>query len=83
MVPVKLDFSEPAKSTSCSLLTVTLTGSLRSYDSIVTENMLWDLEEKSLRLWHASTLFRAPYLYRSRTSREFAVSKTYRFSTTN
>lgn len=40
VVPVKLYFSEPAKSTNCNLLTVTFTGSLRSCDSTVIEKIL-------------------------------------------
>ena len=50
VVPVKLYFSEPAKSTSWSFETVTLTGSLKSCDSIVKLKMLCDRELKSLRL---------------------------------
>ena len=68
VVPVRLYFSEPAKSTSWSFDTVTLTGSLKSCDSIVKLKILWDRELKSLRLWLARIRLRAPYLYKSRTS---------------
>lgn len=82
VVPVRPYFSDPAKSTSYSLETVTF-WSLKSCDSIVTVKMECERDEKSLRLCEASTRFRAPYLYKSSTSFAFAVSKTYKFSTTN
>ena len=82
VVPVRPCFSEPAKSTSYNLETVTF-WSLKSWDSMVIVKIECDLEEKSLRLWEARTRFLAPYLYKSRTSFAFEVSKTYRFSTTN
>jgi len=50
VVPVKLYFSEPARSTSYNLLTVTFIGSLISAASIVNEKILWLLLENSLRL---------------------------------
>jgi len=57
VVPVKLYFSEPARSTSYNLLTVTFIGFLISAASIVNEKILWLLLENSLRLCEAKTLF--------------------------
>lgn len=62
VVPVNDCFSLPARSTSYSFETVMLLGSLRSWDSIVNEKMQWLLEETSLRLCEASTLFLEPNL---------------------
>jgi len=62
VVPVKLYFSEPARSTSCKRLTVTLALDLISYASIVKENILWERLENSLRLWEARILFWDPNL---------------------
>lgn len=50
VVPVKLCFSDPAKSTSYSFDTVMLFGSCKSVDSIVRLKMQCDLELTSLRL---------------------------------
>ena len=45
LVPVADIFSEPAKSTSCSLLVTTLSRFEGSTVSIVIERMEWDLDE--------------------------------------
>ncbi len=57
VVPVRLYFSEPAKSTSCSRLTVTFALDLISYASMVKEKILWLLLENSFKLCEANTLF--------------------------
>ena len=83
VVPVKLYFSLPAKSTNCNLETVILFGSFKSVDSKVKLKIQWDLELTSLRLCEASILFRLPNLYKSKTSFAEFASKIYKFSTTN
>ena len=64
VVPVSPYFSEPAKSTSYSLLTVTpespTAASFTSWDSTVRQNIVWDLEDVSFKLWEASILFLEP-----------------------
>jgi hypothetical protein len=83
VVPVKLYFSDPAKSTSYNRLTVTFTWDLISYVSIVSENMLWLLLENSFKLCEAKTLFVDPNLNNFNASSADWHSNTYRFSTTN
>ena len=50
VVPVRLCFSDPAKSTNCSFETVILFGSYKSVDSMVRLKIQCDLELTSLRL---------------------------------
>jgi hypothetical protein len=84
VVPVSPCFSEPARSTSYSLLTVTVSElCFKSCDSTVRQNMVCDLEDKSFKLWDARTLFLEPNLKSSIASSGVAHSNTYRFSTTN
>lgn len=84
VVPVSPCFSEPAKSTSYSLLTVNDSPPcLRSCDSTVIVKIVCDLEDRSFKLWDASILFLLPNLNNSIASSGVWHSKTYRFSTTN
>lgn len=83
VVPVKLCFSEPARSTNYNFETVIRLGSFGSYDSIVKLKIQCDLELTSFKLWDAIALLRMPNLYKSSTSYDELASKMYKFSTTN
>lgn len=83
VVPVKLCFSEPAKSTSYKRLTVTLTCDLISCVSMVREKILWLLLENSFKLCEANILLVDPNLNNFKASSADWHSKTYKFSTTN
>ena len=61
VVPVNPYFSDPAKSTNYNLLTVKDSPAcLSSCYSTVKVKIVWDLEDKSFKLWDASTLFLLP-----------------------
>lgn len=61
VVPVRPCFSLPARSTSCSLLTVIDSPAcLRSYCSTVRVKIVCEREDKSFKLWEARTLFFEP-----------------------
>ena len=76
VVPVRLCFSEPARSTSWSRLTVILACDLTSWASTVNEKMLWLLLENSFRLCDARILFADPNLNSLSASAAVWHSKT-------
>lgn len=82
-VPVSPCLSDPARSTNCNLLTVTLSKCLISCDSTVKQKIVCDLEETSFKLCEAKILFFEPNLKSSTASSAELHSKTYKFSTTN
>ena len=76
-------FSEPAKSTSWNLLTVTFIICFISWASTVNEKIPWLRLENSLSWWDARILFWDPNLKSLSASSALWHSNTYKFSTTN